>query len=738
MDSLIGKDPTVIRQYVLALFAALDRGKITWAVMRGWERLPDWTRYDIDILVARQEANNAVAIVKNVAIDTGWLVYGVLDMGDMRSVWMLRRGGDGHDYLRIDIETGNRYRGIEIHESQKYLGRRIWDKERRLWRMPDGYAGAAVLLKELAVKGRIDSPRRQKQVLSGVTDPQFDEIVSDSICDSDLLENLYSLLREENWSGIAKLSPQIRKRIFRRTPVNVLRMICYAFATARGLFSPFMRCLIVLVGPDGCGKTTIADAIAERFNGRPFQGLMRIHMLFGVPRMRSLKAALYRCFGKNLPIQAEPAPGTRHVGMQKPHSMLRAMAYVTYYGLGMIFGRIRLLLWRTQGGLVLADRFFQDYYYMRGYMKCPKWYVRMMEFFVPTPDLIISLERSAEDIYAQKPELDVAEIKREQEAIRRLLGYRNNARIVDAGDGVEMTVKRVNVEIEKWIEGRARCVIDNRYLYVRGQLWAAYPEGMRFPYCFNKCYPMRGGGKISRILSILNLFHLDWIITKSGVNVASNKRLPSLRDDEQVAFFWPAESRSAGRFYGYRVDNGKLVEYWKLATSADERSALLRELENTKLAAEMADGNFRVPSYIGAEVRDGIQIVRYDVLPPDARSVPMDDQWRERIFLARQVIARAGYQHGDFGWHNMKVSGDELWVLDWEEMSASLPKLVDEISFETMYQYYNQGVAIERVWEEIRKKYADRISEVVSAISSMSDRKIAMGKLLSGYIGGKK
>lgn len=87
-------------------------------------------------------------------------------------------------------------------------------------------------------------------------------------------------------------------------------------------------------------------------------------------------------------------------------------------------------------------------------MKCPKWYVRIMEVFSPKPDLILSLERSAEDIYVQKPELDIGEIKREQAAIRKYIGCRNNAKIIDANHGVEKTIAMVVSEIESHIMAR--------------------------------------------------------------------------------------------------------------------------------------------------------------------------------------------------------------------------------------------------------------------------------------------
>lgn len=448
--SLVGDRPEIIQPFLCALFREFDEKGVLWAVMRGWERLPQWTRYDVDILVARNDEHRAVSVVKKVAVSTRWKVYGVLRQGLMHSIWMLHNEGEGHSYLRIDIETGNAYRGIEIHGSQKYLQDRI--RERCFWRMPVGYAGACVLLKQLAVEGCVEAERRRNQIVNGLSDAEFEIVVRDALQDVALSDALIMMIRARDWNGVKALGQKVRKRLFRLSPCRIFAMTGYLVELIWLMMRPYMRMLVVIVGPDGCGKTTIADAIERRFKGRPFQGVMRIHMLFGVPRMRTIKALAFRMIGKQLPPLKKEVPGTRHCGMQKPHSWLRAMGYVTYYGLGMICGRLKLLFWRPQGGLILADRFFQDYYYMRGYMNCPKWYVKMMEVFAPTPNLIISLERPAEAIYAQKPELDIVEIKREQEEIRRYIGHRNNARIVDAGSGLEATIKRVNAEIEMWLE----------------------------------------------------------------------------------------------------------------------------------------------------------------------------------------------------------------------------------------------------------------------------------------------
>lgn len=457
-SSLVGRDPGVIASCLMGLFREFDRIGLSWAVMRGWERLPEWTRYDVDILVARKDVRLAAKTVRTVGERYGWKTYGVLHQGAMTSIWMLQDDEElGHSYLRIDIETGNSYRGIEIHESQKCLKDRVFVERAdgcRFWRMPDGYAAIAVLLKQLAVAGEVDTERRRSQVLNGLGDPQFSVLLRDALRDDSLADELCAALSRGDWDIVKRLGKRVQRRLFRKTPMNLLWMARYSVGLLKQMVKPYMRCLVVLVGPDGCGKTTIADAICNRFKGRPFQSIMRVHMLFGVPRMRDIIGVAYRLVGRKQPPQKVAAPGTRHCGMQKPHSMFRALLYVTYYGLGMLFGRLRLVLWRTQGGLVVADRFYQDYYYMRGYMNCPKWYIRIMEVFSPRPDLILSLERPAEDIYAQKPELDIDEIMREQTAIRKYIGGRRNARIIDAGQGVETTIAKVISEIEGHIAAR--------------------------------------------------------------------------------------------------------------------------------------------------------------------------------------------------------------------------------------------------------------------------------------------
>lgn len=269
-------------------------------------------------------------------------------------------------------------------------------------------------------------------------------------------------------------------------------------------------------------------------------------------------------------------------------------------------------------------------------------------------------------------------------------------------------------------------------LRINGELWAEYPVGLHFPSAFKRCYPMRGSGKVSYALYLMNKFRLDRLFL--GKKTSSIPEIVEMPEMVNVAFFWPAASRSTARFYGYKVVDGEMIEYVKIGRGDEERRILRQEAKNTMTAKTISNDVFEVASCLGILETDNMTIVRYQCLPGDVQEVPINDYWLGRIDKARCQIASAGYQHGDFGWHNLKVAKGKLWVLDWEEMSNNLPKLVDEISFVSMLNHYNRGFTEEEVWKIIIKKHGETKADVQLAVKSMASRGIAMGVKLTKFL----
>ena len=270
--------------------------------------------------------------------------------------------------------------------------------------------------------------------------------------------------------------------------------------------------------------------------------------------------------------------------------------------------------------------------------------------------------------------------------------------------------------------------MHNLALVMEGETWVSYPLGMRFPAWFQRNYPFRGRGIVSRVLYLLNTLRLDSVFLKKVVPPDVSDELRS-----NVAFFWPSSRRSTVRFYGYRVESGVMTEYLKLATTEAEKKVLLREAENVKTARSISNGSFFVPDLIGIEDSDKILAVRYQSLPSNAKICPIDDRWIGKVKSALKIISGAGYVHGDFAWHNFKAVGDELWILDWEEMQKSENFLSDEICLECGLAHYWRHEPIAQVMDKFRMKYGnDAVTRAKAreAVDDLAKREITMGAIL--------
>lgn len=272
----------------------------------------------------------------------------------------------------------------------------------------------------------------------------------------------------------------------------------------------------------------------------------------------------------------------------------------------------------------------------------------------------------------------------------------------------------------------------NLTLEIKGEIWVSYPYGLAFPHSFAHAYPFRGRGIVSRVLYLMNRLHIDRLLLKKT-------KVPGLSDElmSNVAFFWPSSKRSAGRFYGYKVTDGAVTEYLKLATTEEEKNALRREANNVRIAKSLSSKIFFVPGVVGIEESGGTLTVRYEPLPSDAVECPLNEKWIGKVKAAHRVISEAGYSHGDFAWHNFKASGEDLWIVDWEEMRQTKNCLVDEICLECGLAYYWQHKSIAQVMEMFRSKYGCNASTramAKDAVDDLESRRITMGDLLKSIL----
>jgi thymidylate kinase len=316
--------------------------------------------------------------------------------------------------------------------------------------VPAGFGAAVALLKELTRHPTFKENSREEVATGAREDAESFRRGVLKVLGEELTENLLSACQNDNWGVVEALVPEIRQSV--KSSQNWWSSDAFEFfaTNVSQHLKPPMSGLVVLLGPDGSGKSTIADRVAEELYKQPFKICRRYEYNFRIlPELKQFKRKIAGLLGREVSEAAVIGPGTKGSGMNEDHSALKGMGYVTYYALDYILGRLPLFKLRGQGALLMFARYFHDYYYQLGYGKVPKWYLRILEALVPRPDLILYLDRDADEIYRGKPELDVDEIRRQQKVIKEVVAERPYAHVIDASEGVEETVRRVKKRVEE-------------------------------------------------------------------------------------------------------------------------------------------------------------------------------------------------------------------------------------------------------------------------------------------------
>jgi thymidylate kinase len=177
--------------------------------------------------------------------------------------------------------------------------------------------------------------------------------------------------------------------------------------------------VVVLCGPDGCGKSTIASSIINRLSAA-----------------FSPKESLH-CHWK-------PWPGNRRThhdaAVIRPHEQqlrnpVASFCYFCYHWLGFLSGMLfNVPRFTRRGGLVVIERFYYDFFVdLRRYrLRLPQSIVRCGYRMLPKPDLVFLLDAPAEKLHQRKQEVPLAETARQRDSYRKLVSALSNGRIIDA------------------------------------------------------------------------------------------------------------------------------------------------------------------------------------------------------------------------------------------------------------------------------------------------------------------
>ena len=418
-DSELEPNPQTpeLAQFLHAIFDALNASEHSYCVLRNHEELPHYTSHDVDILVTPTGLEPTMSRIRQVAKCEQWSVAATNRQLDYSAITFYHSSDTLTQFLTIDLVCTLPWRSIEtcnhthvIQASHFHNGIRV---------AAPGCDAGMRLIKVLIRNQRLPFSSRKAIHELGSSDVDNLRTTFHRTLPSKDITTICTYTSqkrvEQLWASVGHFRRALIGQSLRTKPKHLLpRFLAYVRHQIREELTNGYGLFVVVIGPDGSGKSALCRHIRSRLHAHPFRGIRRYHHEFGIlPRLRKVirpRTTNDRDFT------------TRHSGSDlSPQSPLRILLYLCYYTWDYALGRFKLSRHRRLKQLALFDRYFYDYYFERRSMRMPRWILNIFGLLVPRPDLVILAQAPPEHVYARKNELSIEELERQFTQARALM-----------------------------------------------------------------------------------------------------------------------------------------------------------------------------------------------------------------------------------------------------------------------------------------------------------------------------
>jgi len=205
---------------------------------------------------------------------------------------------------------------------------------------------------------------------------------------------------------------------------------------------------IAFLGTDGSGKSTLIDSIRPILNEAFHKGVYYEH----------LRPNKFPSIAKLLGKKEEFDGPVTDPHSKEPSGFLGSLLRWSYYLLDYTLGyMLKVFPKRASKSCVwIFDRYYYDYRIdkRRTRVNLPDWLLRLGQFIIPEPDLIICLGADPVSIHSRKPELTLDEVKRQVSVLSEFCSANKRAVWVDTGQSINQSVNDTMTAILKVMKKR--------------------------------------------------------------------------------------------------------------------------------------------------------------------------------------------------------------------------------------------------------------------------------------------
>lgn len=422
--------------FIKEFFKRLEKQGISYCILRGYEGLPEVAGRDIDVFIENL-SDIGQLIEKNIQ-SLGWNFEQVKNEDGFLTYICTLCEGDDVSVIQLDFWTSLNWRGIpwcskeEILSDLRYIN--------GFFVVSEGGEAVITLLKEIVGGGRVKEKYYKKiQEMSQREKDKFVACISESMRKKAL--EIWELSSKGDFGEINRFQKPIKRMLKRKNLFVYLRFSLKRLGLKiKNIIVPRGK-LIVFIGPDGSGKTTIINKEAEYL--KLFYPNQKIyHMRYNIlPELKT---------GHGFSSMKGKVNGTDEGSKEKKKvkrsflSVLASWFVVLYYTFEFWLGNFKVFALKRKNTLILYDRYYYDHFMQPTSRDLIYPFRKILLFFVAKPNVVIHLKADAEAVYARKQELSRKEIESQNICISRIIKDIKNAHTIDT---TNKTVEKVAQEV---------------------------------------------------------------------------------------------------------------------------------------------------------------------------------------------------------------------------------------------------------------------------------------------------